>query len=44
MKQTNAPIYPCRGCIYFTACGENMRTMPCEGRMTKSEKKETDRK
>lgn len=32
--------HPCVGCVYFTACGENTRTMPCEGRMTKSQKKE----
>lgn len=31
--------YPCRGCVYFNACGENTRTEPCKGRMTKSEKK-----
>lgn len=30
--------YPCRGCIYFKACGENTRTYPCEGRKTKREK------
>lgn len=32
--------YPCRGCVYFTACGENTLTAPCEGRVTKSEHKE----
>lgn len=36
MKQTK---HPCIGCIYFKACGETTRTMPCEGRMTKSQKK-----
>lgn len=36
MKQ---PKHPCIGCIYFEACGETTRTMPCDGRMTKSEKK-----
>ena len=30
---------PCNGCIYFKACGETNRTMPCEGRATKREKK-----
>jgi hypothetical protein len=30
---------PCRGCVYFKACGDNMRTMPCAGRKTKSEAK-----
>ena len=33
------PKHPCINCIYFKACGETTRTMPCEGRMTKSEKK-----
>lgn len=31
--------YPCRGCVYFTTCGENTRTAPCEGRVTKSKRK-----
>ena len=31
------PKHPCIGCIYFKACGENTRTAPCNGRMTKSE-------
>ena len=35
----NQPIHPCINCIYFKACGETTRTMPCNGRMTKSEKK-----
>ena len=30
---------PCINCIYFKACGSTTRTMPCKGRMTKSEKK-----
>lgn len=29
--------YPCRGCVYYTACGESTRTMPCDGRKTKRE-------
>lgn len=29
--------YPCRGCIYFAACGENTRTAYCAGRKTKTE-------
>ena len=33
------PQHPCRNCIYFKACGENTRTMPCKGRVTKSQKK-----
>lgn len=31
--------YPCRGCVYFTTCDENTRTAPCEGRVTKYERK-----
>lgn len=31
--------YPCRNCIYFKTCGDNMRTVECNGRTTKSEKK-----
>lgn len=30
---------PCNGCIYFKECGNTNRTMPCDGRITKSEKK-----
>lgn len=30
--------YPCRGCVYFNACGENMRTEPCNGRKTKRDR------
>jgi hypothetical protein len=34
--------YPCRGCVYYAACGSSMRTAPCDGRKTKSDlKKET---
>ena len=29
--------YPCRGCVYYAACGSSMRTMHCDGRKTKSE-------
>jgi hypothetical protein len=28
--------YPCRGCVYYAACGHSMRTKPCDGRKTKS--------
>ena len=36
---------PCIGCIYFAACGETTRTMPCAGRITKTEaKKAKERK
>ena len=35
--------YPCRNCVYYAVCGESMRTMPCDGRKTKSElRKEND--
>lgn len=30
---------PCINRVYFKACGETTRTMPCNGRMTKTEKK-----
>ena len=40
MKQ---PKHPCINCIYFKACGDTTRTMPCEGRMTKSEKKKENK-
>lgn len=30
---------PCVGCIYFNQCGNTNRTQPCEGRMTKTDKK-----
>lgn len=33
------PKYPCRNCVYFRECGDNMRVMPCDGRKTKSEYK-----
>ena len=33
------PKYPCRNCVYFAACGENTRTMPCSGRVTKTDAK-----
>ena len=40
MKETNKNVqYPCRGCKYFNACGDNMRTEYCDGRDTHKEKK-----
>ncbi len=30
---------PCVSCVYFKICGENTRTTPCNGRVTKSERK-----
>ena len=35
--------HPCICCIYFKVCGETNRTMPCEGRKTKSEKKREEK-
>lgn len=31
--------YLCRNCIYFSVCGNNMRTEKCKGRKTKKENK-----
>ena len=31
--------HPCQGCIYFKVCGNTNRTMPCNGRQTKTDKK-----
>jgi hypothetical protein len=36
--------HPCINCIYLKACGETNRTMPCNGRMTKTEKKREELK
>jgi hypothetical protein len=36
----NHPTHPCINCIYFKACGETTRIMPCNGRITKKEFKE----
>ena len=35
---------PCVGCVYYVTCGSSTRTMPCNGRKTKSEfRKESKR-
>lgn len=34
--------HPCIGCVYFNACGKTNRTMPCDGRMTRSKRKAAD--
>lgn len=34
--------YPCRGCVYYKACGELTRTAPCYGRMTARERRKRD--
>lgn len=31
------PKYPCRNCVYYFVCGDNTRTHPCKGRLTKTE-------
>lgn len=36
--------YPCRNCIYFKACGDNMRVQECKGRQTKTDKKNENKK
>ena len=36
-EKTREVQYPCRGCVYYAACGSSMRTAPCDGRKTKSE-------
>ncbi len=41
MKQ---PKKPCQCCIYFKVCGDTMRTEPCTGRKTKSDKKREDKR
>lgn len=38
------PIKVCIGCIYFKECGNTNREVPCAGRVTKSQKKEEERK
>lgn len=38
-KSGSQARYPCRGCVYFDECGHNMRTEPCEGRLTKRQRK-----
>ena len=39
MRSVNKVKHPCRNCIYFKTCGDNMRTEPCKGRITKREQK-----
>ena len=39
IQKTKSVKYPCRNCVYFNQCGDNMRTHPCAGRQTKSERK-----
>ena len=30
---------PCVGCVYYEACGNSGRTVPCDGRMTRRERR-----
>lgn len=30
--------HPCISCIYYKACGNTNRTVPCDGRATKSQR------
>ncbi len=39
MTVVPVPRYPCRNCVYFKACGDNMRREPCDGRRTKTQQK-----
>lgn len=39
MKERKQVKKPCVGCVYFKECGNTNRTMPCNGRVTKSERK-----
>ena len=36
--------HPCIGCVYFAACGKGGRTVPCDGRLTKSERRKLNEK
>ena len=38
-EKPNKVKYPCRSCVYSKACGDNTRTMPCNGRQTKRQQK-----
>ena len=35
--------HPCIGCVCFNACGETNRTMSCDGRTTRSERKAAEK-
>lgn len=43
-RKKDMPKKPCVGCIYIKICGNTARTMPCYGRVTKSEKKRSEEK
>lgn len=34
-----APKFPCRSCVYFAECGDDMRTEQCTGRLSKRQQK-----
>lgn len=35
--------HPCQNCVYKAVCGDNTRTMPCDGRVTKKEQKQAEK-
>lgn len=37
-----SPLHPCVGCVYYATCGSTTRTMPCDGRKTKTELKKEE--
>lgn len=36
--------YPCQNCVYFSQCGSNTRTQPCDGRKTKRDDRQRKNK
>lgn len=44
MMKMNNVKHPCQNCVYFKECGENTRTAPCNGRVTKTERKKQNGK
>ncbi len=41
-KKSRQVKKPCIGCVYYDACGCSTRTEPCEGRMTKRGRRQSD--
>ncbi len=44
MKMKNDVKHPCVNCVYFKTCGNTNRTMPCDGRQTKTERNKRNEK
>lgn len=42
-EKPRAVQFPCRNCVYFNECGDNMRTAQCNGRKTRRESKQEAR-